>query len=127
MKALTRIACALALCAGGLAAAPAPASAHVGVFFGFSPGFFYAPPVYAYPPPVYYPPPAYYPPPPVDQWYTPPPPPPVYGQAPAVTSPAAAQSCNAGAYVCPMETPVSPGTTCWCPNNRGGRTYGHAS
>ncbi|HET6185341.1 MAG TPA: hypothetical protein VFA03_17335 [Acetobacteraceae bacterium] len=78
-----------------------------------------------YPPPVYYPP-AYYPPaypPPVDEWYTPPPAP----VAPAPVPTPTAQSCNAGAYVCPMERPVAPGTTCWCPNNQGGRSYGRAS
>ncbi len=103
----------LALGAGavlaGLAAMP-PARARVGVFFGFAPPLYVAPP-------YYYPPPIYYPPPPV--WYTPPPPaesytPPAY--APAA---APARSCYAGAYVCPMQTAVSAGTTCWCPDNSG--------
>lgn len=110
-----------ALCAGialaALALAP-PASARVGVFFGF------APPLYYGPPPIYYPPPPiYYPPPPV--YYTPPPP---VTYTPPVVGPQGyfARTCYAGAYVCPMETRVSSGTTCWCPDNSGGRAYGRA-
>ncbi len=107
-----------------LAVAP-PAQARVGVFFGFAPPL-WAPPVFYYPPPVYYPPP------PV--WYTPPPLPPWYVPRPPVTySPpayprrsSAAATCYAGAYVCPMETRVAIGTTCWCSDNAGGRAFGRA-
>lgn len=108
-----------------LAFAP-PASA-VGVFFGFAPPVYYPPayyppPIY-YPPPLYYPPPAYYPPPPV--YYTPPPPlyaPPAYQPPPG----GVATTCYAGAFVCPMQSRVSIGTTCWCPDNAGARAYGRA-
>jgi hypothetical protein len=100
--------------AGAIGIAP-PAQARVGVVLGFGPGFWF-PPYYYYPPPVYYPPP------PV--WYTPPPP--VSYTPPAYASPGVARSCYAGAYVCPMQVEVSPGTTCWCPNNTGGRAYGTA-
>ena len=103
-----------------------PAQARVGVFFGFGPFFGY--PAFYYPPPFYYPlPPVYYAPaPPV--YYTPPPvtyTPPAYGGG-AVSPGATVGSCYAGAYVCPLETRLAAGTTCWCPNNRGGRAYGRA-
>jgi hypothetical protein len=106
-------------------AAAVPAQARVGVFFGFGP--FWGAPAYYYPPPFYYPPPPVY--------YTPAPP--VYYTPPSVTyTPpfggqgagpgATVRSCYAGAYVCPLETRLAPGTTCWCPDNRGGRAYGRA-
>jgi len=101
----------------GLLALARPADARV--FFGFSfplfvPGpYYYPPPVYAYPPPVYAPPPAYYA------------PPAGYPPAPAAP-PTSGQSCYAGAYVCPMETPVSPGTACYCRSNQGTRVWGQA-
>jgi hypothetical protein len=77
------------------------------------------------PPPVYYPPPAYYPPP---VYYTPPPapsyaPPQRYAPPPGAV---AGLSCYAGPYMCPMEHSVPAGTTCWCPDNAGGRAYGRA-
>jgi len=117
-----------ALCAGvalaALGLAPA-ASARVGVFFGF------APPIY-YPPPAYYPPPVYYPPPP--EWYTPPPPPAYYPPPPPAYPPSAYQqrqptvatTCYAGAFVCPMQSRVNVGTTCWCSDTTGARAYGRA-
>ncbi|MEO9189395.1 MAG: hypothetical protein ABI224_05220 [Acetobacteraceae bacterium] len=116
-----------ALCAGmalaALVLAP-PASARVGVFFGFAPPVYYPPPAYYAPPPFYYAPPAYYaPPPPV--YYTPPPAayaPPPYDDRPSV----AATTCYAGAFVCPMQSRVSIGATCWCPDNTGARAYGRA-
>ncbi len=117
----------LALSAGialaGLATAP-PAQARVGVFFGFSP-FVAFPPAFYYPAPVFYPPPFYYAPP----WvvYAPPvtyTPPATGGQAYAPGS--RGRSCYAGAYVCPMNTPVAAGATCWCPDNAGRRAYGRA-
>jgi hypothetical protein len=102
------------LALGGLAV---PGTAHAywrgghggGVFFGFAP------------PPVYFGPPAYYyaPPPPVV--YAPPPV--IYDPTPAPR--AAAQSCYAGAYVCPLAAPGPVGSPCSCPTDRGriaGRT-----
>ena len=114
---LGRAATLLAIGSAALSIAPA-AQARVGVFLGFGPGFYY-PPGYYYPPP-----PAYYPPPPV--WYTPPPPPVDYTPPPVYSGPGVARSCYAGAYVCPMESQVAPGTSCWCSNNSGGRAYGQA-
>lgn len=110
--------CAAIMALGALASAR-PASARV--FFGFAPPVYY-PPAY-YPPPIYYPPPVYYPPPPV--YYTPPPPPytpPAYQPPPS----GVATTCYAGAFVCPMQSRVSIGTTCWCPDNAGARAYGRA-
>lgn len=104
------------------AAGAMPAQARVGVVFGFGfPAFYYPPPFYYWPPPVFYTPapPVFYTPPPVT--YAPP----AYGRA-AVGPGATVGSCNAGAYVCPLETRLAPGTTCWCPTNRGGRAYGRA-
>ena len=111
----------MALCAGIALAALAPAPpASARVFIGVAP--LYYPPAY-YPPPIYYPPPAYYAPPP--EYYTPPPPP--YMPSP-YRPPAAgvATTCYAGAFVCPMQSRVSIGTTCWCPDNTGARAYGRA-
>ncbi len=104
----------------GLAAAP-PAQARVRVFLGFGPGYwgpgYWGPPAYYYPPPIYYPPPVYYPPaPPVV--FTPP--------ADQAGPPAGAQSCDAGAYVCPLERTLPVGATCWCRDNTGRRAYGRA-
>ncbi|MBW4092152.1 MAG: hypothetical protein HIU82_13740 [Proteobacteria bacterium] len=111
---------AAALLLAGLAAAPA--QARVRVFFGYGapywggPGY-YPPPIY-YPPPVYYPPPAYYPPPP-PVVYAPP-----DSGAPGPIQPA--RSCNAGPYVCPLERPLPAGAQCWCRDNAGRQTFGHA-
>ncbi|HJS87608.1 MAG TPA: hypothetical protein VJ779_19310 [Acetobacteraceae bacterium] len=112
---------ALGVVAFAAVATPIPAQARVGVFLGLGP--FWGPPAYYYPPPFYYPPPVYYaPPPPV--YYTPPP---VTYTPPAYVGPGSTvRSCYAGAYVCPLETRLAAGTTCWCPDNRGGRAYGRA-
>lgn len=119
----------------GLAAQPA--SAHGGWRWGVGIGVGLAP---AYVPgPYYYPPPAYYPPPPV--YYAPPPPPPGYYSpypgfieqspppaqaAPVQNAGGAAESCNAGRYVCPMEVSVPVGARCYCRGNEGARVYGSA-
>jgi len=107
-----------------LLGAPSPALAywHGGFFTGI------APPVFAAPPPVFFPPPVYYaPPPPVV--YAPPPIPPSFGPQsyPPGGPTSSAQSCYAGSYVCPMQTAVPVGGTCWCRGNNGGRVYGRAS
>lgn len=109
----------LAAIGAGLLVSTGIATAQARVFFGFGMPLYYGPPVYA-PPPVYYPPPAYYA----------PPPPVVYAPPPAQTyTPypgGAGQSCYAGAYVCPMDRPVSPGSGCYCTVN-GSRVWGRAS
>ena len=77
----------------------------------------YIPPPY-YPPPVYYPPPAYYP------------PPVIYAPAPvtyAPPAPQAAQSCQAGAYICPMDRPTPPGNPCYCLGNGGQKVWGRTN
>jgi hypothetical protein len=98
-----------------------PSVAQARVFFGVGIPF-YGPPAY-YPPPVYYPPPAYYPPPPVI--YAPPPatytPPPTRYSSPNA---AVGQSCQAGPYVCPMDRPSAPGSSCYCSGNGGQRVWG---
>ncbi len=88
------------------------------------PPAYYPPPVYYAPPPVYYPPPAYYSAPPTPM-LTPPPPGPVGGRS-GYSPQAAGQSCNAGAYLCPMEQPVIPGTACYCRGNQGQKVWGRA-
>ena len=95
-----------------------------GVGIGIAP-FYAAPPYYYYPPPAYYAPPAYYPPP--AGYYSPYPG--YIAQAPAAGTPtagAAARSCNAVSYVCPMEVTVPVGARCYCPGNNGQRVYGSA-
>jgi len=62
----------------------------------FAPPLYVAPPVYA-PPPVYYAPRRY----------------------------PSAQTCYAGAYICPLDQPVPVGGTCSCPTNNG-RAFGSA-
>lgn len=113
----------LLFCAACFAAAFSPAKS--AVFFGFGAPFYYPPPVY-YPPPAYYaPPPVYYPPPVMyapEPWSTPPRPYPYAGSYAG-----RATTCYAGRYVCPMQVPIAAGGTCWCPDNRGGRSYGRAS
>jgi hypothetical protein len=106
---------ALAVLAVG--AAYLPATAHAwwrgGVWVG-------VPFSYVAPPPVYYaPPPVVYAPPPVV--YDPNAPQPGY-QQPQVAS---AGSCAAGAYICPLDQPLQPGSPCSCPANRG-RVSGYA-
>ena len=90
-----------------------------GVSVGIAP-FYAVPPYYYYPPPAYYAPPAYYPPP--AGYYSPYPG--YIAQTP--TAGTAAQSCNAGPYVCPMEVTVPAGARCYCTGNDGRRVYGSA-
>ncbi|MBS0638310.1 MAG: hypothetical protein U1E70_11195 [Acetobacteraceae bacterium] len=133
MTGLRRMLCrprlALLLCAGTMALV-GRAEARVFVGFGFGlplvAPYAYPPPVYVAPPPVYYapPPPVYYTPPPPPTYYTPPRP---YTPMPGGVQSAARQSCYAGAYVCPMDQPIAPGATCWCPGNGGQRVYGQAN
>ncbi len=108
-------AAAVAVCAG-VALAPTQAKAwwRGGVFIGLPPVFvappYYYPPVYAPPPVVYAPPPVVYDP----------------SAVAAQSAPvASAGSCAAGAYVCPLDQPLNPGTPCSCPANRG-RVSGYA-
>jgi hypothetical protein len=117
---LRRITAASALCASALCLAPAPSQARVFVgigvgvpFYGYGPGY--------YPAPYYYPPPVYYAPPPM--YYTPPQ---VYSPAPAAQA-GGGQTCYAGAYVCPMDRPVAPGSGCYCLGNGGQRVWGRAN
>ena len=125
-----------------------PASqAHARVFIGVGLGvpLFYPP--YVAPPPAYYPPyyaPPYYAPPDSSFSYTPPsqpqnlaPPqgyPPPQGYAPGGYAPGGggptygmAQSCQAGAYVCPLVTDTPPGGRCSCPGHDGQRIRGQAN
>ncbi len=123
-----------------------PAQARI--FFGFGIPLFW-PPVYA-PPPVYYPPyygpPAYYPPPGNTFNYAPPSaqpqslaPPPGYqprggysqsgGYTPSMGGEPSrddAQTCQAGAYVCPLVEDTPPGGACSCPGHNGQRIRGRA-
>ena len=127
MKSVAQIPrCRLAAAAGlagvllGLAGMATPAYSRVWVGFGFgfplvvAPPLYYAPPAYYYPPPVYVPPPGYYPPPPA-------------GYAPQPPSAGAGQSCYAGPYVCPMDSPVASGAPCYCLGNQGVHVWGHAN
>nr|WP_294551407.1 hypothetical protein [uncultured Rhodopila sp.] len=118
---ISRLAAALTLSAAfaGLPASPADARVFVGIgvgvpFYGYGPGF--------YPAPFYYPPPVYYAPPPV--FYTPPPQ--VFAPGPAA-QPGGGQACYAGPYVCPMDRPVAPGSTCYCLGNGGQRVWGRSN
>lgn len=114
------VAIALGVAMLGTFAAASPAYSRVFVGFGFP--LYFGPPAYYYPPPVYYPPPAYYPP------ANYPPPPASYAPPPASYAPTqSGQSCNAGAYVCPMDRPVSPGSSCYCLGHGGARVWGRAS
>ncbi|MEA2729624.1 MAG: hypothetical protein QOF70_4099 [Acetobacteraceae bacterium] len=102
----------------GLVSGPAQARVFVGIGIPFYGPGFYPPPVYYPPPPVYYapPPPVYYAPPPQQEYYS---------QAPA--SGGGGQMCYAGAYVCPMDRPVSAGASCYCLGNGGQRVWGRAN
>jgi hypothetical protein len=116
LAAVAQTVAAVVLCAAMVGLAGTPAQARVWIGFGvpfYGPGFYPAP--YYYPPPVYYPPP----PPPV---YAPPQ---TYSQAPAPAG--GGQMCYAGAYVCPMDRPVAPGASCYCPGNSGQRVWGRAN
>jgi hypothetical protein len=104
----------LALAVAAMAVAiPRPAHAWR-VFFGFPYPLYVGPPVY-YAPPYYAPPVAYAP--------------PGAGYGPQVYDPSAgrggpavpqtAASCDAGAYVCPLDQPLAAGSPCSCPANRG--------
>ena len=104
-------------------AVPAEARVYFGVgvgapLYGYHgpPSYYYAPRVIV-PPTVYAPPPAMYAPPPV--WHVPP----SFG-APAAVSGAYVQSCDAGAYRCPMDLPTQPGAACYCSGNRGQKVWG---
>lgn len=115
----------IALLAGlvGSLAIVHPAYSRVFVSFGFP--LFVGPPAY-YPPPVYYPPPAYYPP----SGYYPPqgyPSGPQADYAPAHSLPQGGQSCNAAPFICPMERPVSSGSSCYCRDRNGQRVWGRAT
>lgn len=111
---------------GALILLALPGLARAGVWIGFGVPFFVAPwPYYPPPPPVYvYPAPAYPPPP---AYYAPPPPSGYAPYQPGSPSSAPAQSCYAGANVCPMETPVPPGTACYCTGSNGVRVWGNAN
>ena len=130
---MIRVACrpialaAFGLVLTGLVALPNPASARVWVGFGFP--LVVGPPAYYPPPPYYYPPPAYYPPPP-PYYGAPPyagyaPPSPGYSQPGAQYTPSN-QSCMAGGSVCPMEHPVTSGSSCYCTTGQG-RIWGRAT
>jgi hypothetical protein len=108
----------------------------------------------AYYPPYYYPPPAGYPPPNNEFSYSPPgsqprnlappsgygpssgyPPPPGYpqggytpsgGYAPQTGGVESAQTCQAGAYVCPLVQDTPPGGPCSCPGHGGQVVRGRA-
>jgi hypothetical protein len=68
---------------------------------------FIAPPIFV-PPPIYLGPPV------------------VYAPSPYAPRPyAAAQTCYAGAYICPLDQPAPYGGGCSCPTNNG-RAYGAA-
>jgi hypothetical protein len=75
---------------------------HGGVYFGF-PG-----PIYVGPPVVYAGPPVVYA-----------PGPPAYAAPYAAPAYAAATSCDAGPYICPLENPGPAGAPCTCPTNTG--------
>jgi hypothetical protein len=81
--------------------------------------YYYAPrPYYYAPPSVVVVPPPYYAPPPVVYAE----PPPVYYPPPAV----AARACYTAVLNCPMEVPRAPGSTCYCSDSGGNRSYGTA-
>jgi hypothetical protein len=142
----------LVLC--GLMASQAQARVFIGVGVPlFFPPFVAAPPAY-YPPyyaPPYYAPPAVYAPPDSNFSYAPPSsqpqnlaPPPGYGSGgygPGGYGPGGgygptmgsgtpygvAQSCQAGAYVCPLTADTPPGGRCSCPGQNGQRVKGQAN
>jgi hypothetical protein len=137
----------MALC--GVMAGEAQARIFIGVGVPlYFPGFVVPPPAY-YPP--YYPPPMGYPSPGNTFSYTPPSagpqslaPPgsysPTEGYSPPGYNPpggytpsmgegpfGSAQSCQAGAYVCPLVADTPPGGACSCPGNNGQRIRGQAN
>jgi hypothetical protein len=111
----------IALLAGLLGSFAIARPAYSRVFIGFGFPLVVGPPVF-YPPPVYYPPPAFYPPAP---FY----PPPAYAPGPQAdyAPPQGGQSCSAGPLMCPMERPVSAGSSCYCHDRNGQRVWGHAT
>jgi hypothetical protein len=122
----------LALC--GVMAGEAQAR----VFIGLGVPLFFPPVVV--PPPVYYPPyygpPVVYAPPGNNFSYTPGQPQnlapqqgytPSGGYAPSGGSDYSAQSCRAGAYVCPLVQDTPPGGACACPGHDGQRIRGQAN
>jgi hypothetical protein len=139
---------ALLLCGALTGAAQARVWVGVGVGPLFFPPFVVGPPAY-YPPP-YYGPPIGYPPQGDTFSYTPPgsqpqglapprgyAPPPGYpspggytpsgGYSPSMGGPVqSAQSCQAGAYVCPLVQDTPPGGACSCPGHGGHRVRGQA-
>ena len=117
-------------------------AAQARIFIGVGVPLFYPPVVpapYYYPPyytPPYYGPPPGYAPPDGSFSYSPPssqpqnlaPPP---GYAPGGYTPSTgygvAQSCQAGAYVCPLVADTPPGGRCSCPGQNGQRIRGQAN
>jgi hypothetical protein len=125
---------ALGVVLAALALSAAMASqAQARVFIGIGVPLFYPP--YVAPPPAYYPPSAYYPP----YYYGSPgvyvPPDSGFSYAPPTATPPgyapsrgyAAQSCQAGAYVCPLVQDTPPGGRCSCPGQNGQRIRGQAN
>jgi hypothetical protein len=119
---------ALALC--GVMAGEAQARIFIGVGVPlFFPPFVVPPPVY-YPP--YYGPPMVYAPPGNSFSYVPPsaqprnlaPP---QGYTPSSAYDGGMQSCQAGAYVCPLVQDTPPGGACSCPGHDGQRIRGRAN
>jgi hypothetical protein len=121
----------------GLMASQAQARVFIGVgvplFFPpyIAPPPAYYPPYYAPPPPPYYAPPdsnfSYAPPGSQPQSLAPP-----QGYAPGYGQGGGpgygmAQSCQAGAYVCPLTADTPPGGRCSCPGQNGQRIRGQAN
>jgi hypothetical protein len=119
MGAVRRTLISAVLCAAGVGVAGAPKPAQARVWVGIGVPFVVAPPVY-YPPPAYYPPPPYYAPPPM---YSPPP---VSYNPPMQYSPSSQSCIVAGTSMCPMEHPVTSGSSCYCTTSQG-RVWGQAT
>jgi hypothetical protein len=146
---LIRGSLALLVACGVMASSSISHHAQARVFIGFGFPFFYPPPVYY--PPYYAPPPAYapqgdtfnYTPPSAQPQSLAPPryyaPPGGYGPSGGGYAPSGgytpsmgdepggtAQSCHAGAYVCPLVEDTPPGGACACPGHGGQRIRGRA-
>lgn len=103
----------VAACAMGLAS---PASAWWRAGWGWGGvGIAVVPPVVVPPPVVVAPPPVIYAAPPVVA---------VPAAPPPVVYRAGGRSCDAGAYICPLDQPASIGTTCSCATKSGQPVYG---